>query len=138
MEILIKPKENFAYETYEARYVPLAPETQEGFDFQKEMYQTRIIVDELLEQNKIEEAEQFMEVRRKIFWDEGYQIRKINQAYFAFYGSYANEPFSAAGADPVGNNVRKLRARSIDLKTFIQKISWMSSYGQLEQLVDSY
>ena len=53
-----------------------------------------------------------MEARRRIFWENGYKIRKLNQAYFAFYGAYADKPFSAAGADPVGNDVRLLRARS--------------------------
>lgn len=135
---LIRPEENFSYETYEADFNSLATESQAGFDFQKEMYQTRVIVDEMLQQNKIEEAEQFMESRRKIFWDNGYQIRKLNQAYFAFYGAYANETFSAAGADPVGNDVRILRARSKNLFSFLQKISWMSSYDQLDKLVNSY
>jgi len=79
-----------------------------------------------------------MEARRRIFWKNGYKIRKLNQAYFAFYGAYADEPFSAAGADPVGNDVRLLRARSRNLLSFIKKISWMSSYSQLEQAVNSY
>ena len=135
---LIKPEDNFSYRTYEANYIPTAPETQAEFDFQQEMYQTRIIVDDLLAQNKIKEAEQFMEARRKVFWENGYQIRKLNQAYFAFYGAYANEPYSAAGADPVGNDVRTLRARSRSLLSFIQKISWMSSYDQLKEAVTAY
>ena len=135
---LISPKDNFSYKTYEANFYPFAPAPQERFDFQQEMYQTRITVDDLLAQNKIEEAENYMEARRKIFWENGYQIRKLNQAYFAFYGAYANEPFSAAGADPVGNDVRTLRARSRNLKSFIRKISWMSSYDQLKQAVNSY
>ena len=135
---LIKPEDNFSYRTYEAKYIPTAPAAQAEFNFQKEMYQTRIITDDLLSQNKIEEAEQFMEARRKVFWENGYQIRKLNQAYFAFYGAYANEPYSAAGADPVGNDVRALRARSSSLLSFINKISWMSSYNELEQTVNAY
>ena len=135
---LIKTNDNFSYKTYEANFNPFAPAPQAEFDFQQEMYQTRVNVDKMLAQNKIEEAEQFMEARRKIFWDNGYQIRKLNQAYFAFYGAYANEPFSAAGADPVGNDVRTLRSRSRDLKSFIWKISLMSSYDQLKQAVNSY
>ena len=98
---------------------------------------TGIAVDALLANNEIDEAENYMEARRRVFWENGYKIRKLNQAYFAFYGAYADEPFSAAGADPVGNDVRLLRARSRNLLSFIQKISWMSSYEQLEQAVDS-
>ncbi|MDP2966040.1 MAG: hypothetical protein Q8N39_08415 [Pelolinea sp.] len=135
---LLNPEDNFSYRTYEAKYIPTALKTQAEFDFRQEMYQTRIIVDDLLAQNKIKEAEQFMEARRKVFWENGYQIRKLNQAYFAFYGAYANEPFSAAGADPVGNDVRTLRARSRNLLSFIQKISWISSYDQLKEAVNAY
>ncbi len=48
--------------------------------------------DELLAAGKIEEAEAYMEARRQVFWDNGYAIRKLNQAYFAFYGAYADVP----------------------------------------------
>jgi hypothetical protein len=135
---LLAPENNYAYRTYEASYDPHLLSLQADFDFRQEMYQTRIAVDGLLAQNKIIDAEQYMETRRKVFWDNGYKIRKLNQAYFAFYGAYANEPFSAAGADPVGNDVRILRAKSVSLLSFIQKISGMSSYGQLKQAVNAY
>lgn len=135
---LIKPEDNFSFKTYEAKYIPTAPDSQVEFNFRQEMYQTRIIVDDLLSKNKVEEAEQFMETRRKMFWENGYQIRKLNQAYFAFYGAYADKPYSAAGADPVGNDVRTLRARSKDLLSFIEKISRMSSYDELRQAVNAY
>ena len=102
------------------------------FIFSKEIYQTRVEVDRLLAEGKIDDAEAFMEARRQIFWENGYQIRKLNQAYFAFYGAYADEPFSAAGRDPVGDNVRILRARQPTLAAFINKISWMSSYSELK------
>jgi hypothetical protein len=135
---LITPQNNYSFRTYEAFYNPPQSTVLAEFDFRQEMYQTRVHVDELLAQNKIIEAEQYMEARRKIFWDKGYQIRKLNQAYFAFYGAYANEPYSAAGADPVGNDVRILRAKSVSLLSFIQKISEMSSYDQLKQAVNAY
>jgi hypothetical protein len=135
---LIRPEENFTYKTYEASLLPFKPAAQDGFDFQKEMYKTRVSVDDLLAKNEVEEAEKYMEARRRIFWENGYKIRRLNQAYFAFYGAYADKPFSAAGADPVGNDVRILRARSRNLFSFIEKISWMSSYDQLNQAVNSY
>ncbi len=71
---------------------------------------TRVTVDELLAEGKIEEAEAYMEARRVFFWENGYLIRKINQAYFAFYGAYADQPGGEAGEDPVGAAVRELRA----------------------------
>ncbi len=115
-----------------------AEETEEppAFNFQREMHLTRVIVDQLLEVGKVEQAEDFMERRRLFFWENGYPIRKINQAYFAFNGAYADEPVGAAGKDPVGAAVRALRASSPTLKAFINKISWMSSFQELQQTVD--
>lgn len=92
---------------------------------------TRLVVDEMLAEGKIEEAEDFMESQRQIFWDNGYQIRKLNQAYFAFHGAYADEPFTAAGRDPVGDDVRLFRAKQPSLAEFIRKISWIYAYSQL-------
>jgi hypothetical protein len=105
------------------------------FDFRAEMHATRVNVDKLLEDGKIEEAELYMEVRRKIFWENGYLIRKLNQAYFAFYGAYADLPGGAAGEDPVGAAVRELRARSDSLADFLNTMSWMTSFDQLERAV---
>jgi hypothetical protein len=101
------------------------------FDFRKEMYITRLQADELLAEGKIEEAEAYLEERRQIFWARGYTIRKLNQAYFAFYGSYADVPGGPAGEDPVGPAVRELRARSASLKDFLDQIGRMSSFEQL-------
>ncbi len=109
---------------------PLPPP---AFDYRAEMHITRLHVDELLAQGKIEEAEAYMELRRRFFWDHGYtHLRKINQAYFAFYGSYADSPVGAAGTDPVGAAVRDLRAQSDSLADFLFAISWMSSFEQLQ------
>jgi hypothetical protein len=106
------------------------------FDFVKEMRETRVNVDSMLANGQIEDAENYMEARRKIFWDNGYRIRKLNQAYFAFYGAYADHPGGgAAGADPVGEAVRQLRAQSPSLASFIKQISWMSSLEDLQQAV---
>ena len=41
------------------------------FDFTAEMYETRLRVDELLAEGKIEEAEAYMEVRRRFLWKTG-------------------------------------------------------------------
>jgi hypothetical protein len=105
------------------------------FDFNKEMHTTRVEVDELLAQGKIQEAESYMETRRQFFWDNGYQIRRLNQAYFAFYGAYADVTQGAAGADPVGPAVRALRAKSTTLADFINRIAAMSSFQQLQQAI---
>ena len=105
------------------------------FDFRAEMHTTRVNVDAMLAQGKITEAEAYMEARRKIFVKNGYDIRKLNQAYFAFYGAYADIPGGAAGEDPVGPAVRALRAQSRSLADFINRIAWMTSFDQLKKAV---
>jgi hypothetical protein len=107
-------------------------QVDQNFDFRVEMHATRVHVDELLAAGKISEAETYMEQRRQVFWDNGYPIRKLNQAYFAFYGAYAEIPGGAAGEDPVGPAVRALRAQSSSLTTFLIKIAQMSSFKQLK------
>jgi hypothetical protein len=115
-------------------YQPPAQDEQEQplkFDFRKEMHATRVHVDDLLAAGKINEAEQYMNQRRIIFWNNGYQIRRLNQAYFAFNGAYADEPGGAAGNDPVGPAVRKLRQQSTSLAQFLNRISRMTSFDEL-------
>lgn len=112
-----------------------APEPP-AFDFRAEMRQTRVTADALLAEGNIEEAEAYMEARRAVFWEKGYHIRKINQAYFAFYGAYADLPGGAAGEDPVGAAVRAFRLQSPDLAAFLRQISWITSFEQLLGLVN--
>ena len=72
------------------------------------MHETRVNVDEMLADGQVAEAENYMEARRQFFWENGYHIRKLNQAYFAFHGAYADQPGGAAGAaDPVGPAVER-------------------------------
>jgi hypothetical protein len=106
-----------------------------AFDFRAEMHETRVTADELLAEGKIEEAEAYMEQRRQFFWDNGYLLRKLNQAYFAFHGAYADVPGGAAGQDPVGPAVRALRAQSDSLADFINTIAWMTSFEELQQAI---
>jgi len=107
------------------------------FDFRTEMRETRVTVDNLLDQGKIEEAEAYMENRRTIFWNNGYLIRKINQAYFAFYGAYNDEPGGgASGSDPIGPAVTALRDASPDLFTFLKTISRVNSPEELKSLTN--
>ena len=106
------------------------------FDFNKEMHLTRVTADQMLKDGQIDEAEAYMEARRKVFWDHGYLIRKLNQAYFAFNGAYADSPGGgAAGADPVGPAVQALRKQSNSLSEFLNRISWMSSFDELKNAV---
>ena len=113
------------------------PQNPPPFNFNKEMHTTRITADSLLSAGKIKEAEDYMEQRRQFMWDNGYHIRRLNQAYFAFYGAYADVPGGAAGNDPVGPAVVKLRGQSASLVDFLNRISWMSSFEDLEKAVNT-
>jgi hypothetical protein len=110
-------------------------EDRPPFDFREEMHRTRVTVDLLLASGRIAEAEEYMERRRRQFVGNGFFIRRLNQAYFAFYGAYADVPGGPAGDDPVGPAVRALRARSASLADFVNQIAWMTSYRQLKLAV---
>jgi hypothetical protein len=121
---------------------PAAPATDQNqppsppvFDFRAEMHLTRVDADKLLAEGKIEVAETYMELRRQFLWEHGYHIRKLNQAYFAFYGAYADQPGGPAGADPVGAAVRLLRDKSASLSAFINRMAWMWNFEQLKKAV---
>lgn len=111
------------------------PAEPPAFDFRAEMHTTRLAVDRLLAEERVPEAEAYMEARRRFFWDHGYRLRKLNQAYFAFYGAYADQPGGAAGEDPVGTAVRALRDQSASLVQFLNRISWMWRFDQLQRAV---
>jgi hypothetical protein len=107
------------------------PSEPPPFDFRDEMHTTRVTVDALLAEGKVEEAEAYMESQRQVFWDNGYPIRRLNQAYFAFHGAYADEPGGPAGEDPVGAAVRELWACSASPSTFLRRIAWMDELDDL-------
>jgi hypothetical protein len=89
------------------------------------MQRVRHRVDTLLAQGKIEEAEAYMETERLKLVEKGYNLRRLNQAYFAFHGSYALSPGSV---DPIGPQMRQLRAASASLKDFLDRVGWLNSY----------
>ncbi|MGB1252064.1 MAG: hypothetical protein ACPG8W_15710 [Candidatus Promineifilaceae bacterium] len=106
-----------------------------AFDFRAEMQDTRIEVDERLARGEIDSAENYMETRRQLFVENGYLIRKINQAYFAFYGAYAASG-GATGSDPVGPTVVAVREQSPTLRAFLKSIAPVVSFEALEALVE--
>jgi hypothetical protein len=115
---------------------PTKPGEKPAFDFNAEMHKTRVEVDKLLSEGKTKEAEAYMETRRIFFFNHGYHIRKLNQAYFAFYGAYAAGPPGAQGNDPVGPAVVKLRDKSTSLAAFLNRIAWMTSFEELQKAVN--
>lgn len=105
---------------------------ESGFDFNREMREIRKAVDNYLAQGEIEQAEQFMEQKRQYLADNGYYIRKLNQAYFAFYGTYADSPTSIS---PIGVELKKLRSQTGSLKEFLETVMSMTSGQELAESV---
>ena len=106
--------------------VPSRADTGERiFDFGDEMRETRRTVDAMLAEGRVEEAEQYMEARRRVFVSNGYAIRKINQAYFAFHGTYAESP---ASVSPIAGQLHDLRQRSATLGDFIRTVARFNTY----------
>lgn len=104
----------------------------EGFDFGREMHATRLAVDKLLAAGFVEEAEAFMEARRQTFIENGHRLRVLNQAYFAFHGSYAT---GAASSDPIGPKLERLRALSPSLRDFLHRVSSITTAEELDRVL---
>jgi hypothetical protein len=102
----------------------------ETFDFRKEMRHTREVVDLFLKYGRVADAEEYMQIRRLLFEENGYHIRKLNQAYFAFHGSYGT---GAAATSPIGPKLQKLRELSPDLRTFLESVRWFTSEADLDK-----
>jgi uncharacterized protein YdcH (DUF465 family) len=98
------------------------------FDFNREMRNIRRTVDNYLTQGEIDRAEEFMEQERQYLASKGYYIRKLNQAYFAFYGTYADSPTSVS---PIGLDLKTLRDQSASLKEFLDRVAVMTSRQDL-------
>ena len=106
---------------------PPAERDPNAFDFSTHMRETRQSTEELLADGHVAEAESYMEERRRELLERGYRIRKINQAYFAFYGSYAT---SAASISPIEGQLRDLRQRSETLGEFLNTVAQFSTYEE--------
>ena len=111
-----------------------APEPP-AFDFRAEMSVTRVELDRLLADGKIDEAEAYLEDRRRVFVENGYNIRKLNQAYFAFYGAYADSG-GATGADPIGPMLLEMREKSPSLRAFMDAVAPINSYEEMLSVYD--
>lgn len=97
--------------------------------FRQEMRRTRLEAERLLASERISEAEEYMEHRRHELAGLGYRIRRLNQAYFAFHGSYAD---SAAGDQALAGLVREIRSSSDSLGSFLARVAGVQSIRELE------
>ena len=113
----------------------ILPQTQQDpFDFRREMRETRLTTEELLSEGRIEEAEAYMEERRLFLGENGHYLRKINQAYFAFHGNYADSP---ASVSPLFEQLSRLRASSPTLGHFIRDVASVSSQEEFLELYET-
>ncbi len=113
----------------EEKQPPLEPVESE---FNREMRHIRLTVDEMLAQGDVEGAEEYMEKRRRFLVSQGYHIRKLNQAYFAFYGSYATSPTSV---DPIGEALQRLRRESVSLDEFVDTVAALANHEDLWRIL---
>jgi hypothetical protein len=101
------------------------------FDFRREMRETRLALDVLLDDARADDAEAYLEERRLAFVANGYHIRKLNNAWFAFNGTYADAPGSVS---PLEGQLRAILADASDLAAFLDRIAGVNQPGQIETL----
>jgi hypothetical protein len=103
-----------------------------GFDFRAFMRETRLRTEQLLAAGDVDGAEAYMRQRRDELQQHGYTIRKLNQAYFALYGSYG-EGFAASPANPIPGLLHKLRDQSPSLGDFVVRVREITSVDELRR-----
>jgi len=92
----------------------------------------RMNVDRLLANGEVDNAEMYMEEERRALVDQGYAFRRLNQAYFAFHGNYAEGP---AASTEIPDTLRQLRTESASLADFIGRAGGITRLSELKQLV---
>ncbi len=101
--------------------------------FKPFMKETREKVDKLLINNEVEMAEKYMNQRVLELNENGYKVRKINQAYFAFYGNYGTSPSSTH------NYHKKLSDLLITYDSFaefLNEIKMIDDVNKFESLIN--
>jgi len=106
--------------------------TESGFDFNREMREIRKTVDIYLARGEVEQAEEFMEQKGQYLASMGYYIRKLNQAYFAFHGAYADSPISIS---PIGLELKALRGQSASVRDFLSTVAAMTNRQALRDSI---
>ena len=81
-----------------------------------QLRQLRLDAEALLADGEIEAAEALMERSRLDLAERGWEYRRINQAFFAFRGGYADRPDAVS---PIGAELAALRRASPDLAAFM-------------------
>ncbi|MBI4571373.1 MAG: hypothetical protein HY723_05435 [Chloroflexi bacterium] len=92
----------------------------------------RIEVERLLDAGQTGQAEALMERRRQELAAQGVRFRRINQAFFASRGVYADDP---ASIDPIGGKLAALRAQSNGPGAFLREAARLTSEAALDRLL---
>ena len=94
------------------------------------MKETRQKTEQLLKENDVPLAEAHMKSQWWLLKLNGYNIRKINQAFFAFRGNYAT---GSGSISPIGGELMEYRGFFPTPGAFIQSLSKIKSYGQFKK-----
>ena len=101
------------------------------FDYREFMKKLRINVDQLLSEGKIKNAEKLMNESTLILNNNGIKIRKINQAWFAFNGTYGDSPSSISNFNDELNNLIDSYGTLKDAINDIKNISSLDEYKDM-------
>ena len=96
------------------------------------LFDLRREVAALLADGRVEEAEALMEATRLELIELGREFRRINQAFFAANGVYADTPVSSS---PIAPLLRTLRDQAGSLGEFIAIVREVESLSDLETIV---
>ncbi len=102
------------------------------FDYSKFMKKLREDVDVLLAEGKIIDAEKLMNEAKISLSNNGIKIRKLNQAWFAFNGTYADSPTSISNID---KELNKIIDSYDDLRSAIDDIKAISSLDEFNNMI---
>ena len=103
------------------------------FNYQLFIKNLRLDVDELLKLGKINQAEKQMESARAELESKGFYVRKINQAYFSFYGTYGGNPEST---NEYHDNLVQIRAKYENLGEMVHDIKYADNIEKINKLLE--
>jgi hypothetical protein len=104
------------------------------YDFDAQIQALRLQVQDQLSQGKVDDAEALMNQKRDEFAQHGHYVRKLNQAYFAFHGSYAT---TSSSIDPIGPKMQQLFKDAGSDGEFLRRVRGITTQAELDQLLST-